>query len=131
MSATLVGCGTRVSDRSVQGVTASQVSRWIDEGGSKRIVLDLRTQDAFLAGHLPGARWTDLPELADRDMQERLKSYSTVIIYGEHENAARAVAGAKRLVEAGLKDVRVLDGGYQDWRARGMRISRAAPAAGG
>ncbi len=110
-----------------------------------------RNRDAYLSGHIPGAIDIDTlaleaPETWNRRSPEELKealeahgitSDTTVILYGKFMDPDNADAfpgsaaghiGAIRnafiMMYAGVKDVRVLNGGFQSWRDAGFEISK-------
>jgi thiosulfate/3-mercaptopyruvate sulfurtransferase len=109
-----------------------------------------RNRDAYLSGHIPGA--IDMDTLAleasetwNRRSPEELKDAlemhgitkdTTVVIYGkfmwpdnedEFPGSAAGHIGAIRcamiMMYAGVKDVRVLNGGFQSWEDAGFEIS--------
>ncbi len=109
-----------------------------------------RNRDAYLTGHIPGA--IDMDTLAlesqetwNRRSPEELKkaleahgitSDTTVVMYGkfmtpnngdEFPGSAAGHIGAIRnsmiMLYAGVKDVRVLNGGFQSWKDAGYEIT--------
>ncbi len=109
-----------------------------------------RNRDAYLSGHIPGAIDMDTlaleaPETWNRRSPEELKDAlekhgitadSTVILYGkfmfpdnddEFPGSAAGDIGAIRnamiMIYAGVKDVRVLNGGFQSWQDSGFEIT--------
>lgn len=109
-----------------------------------------RNRDAYLSGHIPGAIDIDTlalesPETWNRRSPDELKvaleqhgitSDTTVIMYGkfmypdnadEFPGSAAGDIGAIRcaaiMMYAGVKDVRVLNGGFQSWEDAGYEIS--------
>lgn len=109
-----------------------------------------RNRDAYLSGHIPGAIDMDTlalesPETWNRRSPEELKSAfeahgitsdTVVIIYGkfmwpdnddEFPGSAAGHIGAIRnnmiMLYAGVKDVRVLNGGFQSWKDAGYEIA--------
>ena len=109
-----------------------------------------RNRDAYLSGHIPGAIDMDTlalesPETWNRRSPEELKkafeqhgitSDTTVIMYGkfmtpdnndEFPGSAAGHIGAIRntmiMLYAGVKDVRVLNGGFQSWKDAGFEIT--------
>lgn len=109
-----------------------------------------RNRDAYLSGHIPGAIDMDTlaleaPETWNRRSPEELKaaleehgitSDTTVILYGKFmtpdnndpfPGSAAGHIGAIRnafiMMYAGVKDVRVLNGGFQSWKDAGYDIS--------
>ena len=111
-----------------------------------------RNRDAYLSGHIPGAIDMDTmaleaPETWNRRSPQELKkaleehgitSDTTVIMYGKFMSpdnrdpfpgSAAGDIGAVRcaliMMYAGVKDVRVLNGGFQSWQDEGYKISYA------
>jgi len=109
-----------------------------------------RNRDAYLSGHIPGAIDMDTlaleaPETWNRRSPEELKaalekhgitSDTTVILYGkfmtpnnddDFPGSAAGHIGAIRnafiMMYAGVKDVRILNGGFQSWEDFGYEIS--------
>ncbi len=124
----------------------------LDEYNNNRFVIvhsHYRNRDAYLSGHIPGA--IDMDTLAlesqetwNRRSPEELKkaleahgitSDTTVIMYGKFmtpdnndkfPGSAAGHIGAIRnsmiMIYAGVKDVRVLNGGFQSWADAGYKI---------
>lgn len=109
-----------------------------------------RNRDAYLSGHIPGAIDIDTlaleaPETWNRRTPGELKialeqhgitADSTVILYGkfmwpdnddDFPGSAAGHIGAIRcafiMLYAGVKDVRILNGGFQAWKDAGYEIS--------
>jgi len=74
------------------------------------IVLDIRQDNEWDAGHLPGALHVELGDLADATVP----SAPITVMCGHGE---RAMSGASILTAAGHRNVSVLAGGPEDWRA--------------
>jgi thiosulfate/3-mercaptopyruvate sulfurtransferase len=108
-----------------------------------------RNRDAYLTGHIPGAIDMDTlalesPKTWNRRSPEEIKkaleehsitSDTTVVVYGkfmfpdntdEFPGSAAGHIGAIRnafiMMYAGVKDVRVLNGGFQSWEDAGFEI---------
>lgn len=85
-------------------------------------VLDVRQADEYAEGHVPGAAHVELgalPALADR-----VPTGPTVVMCGHGE---RAMTAASLLARAGHSQVRVLDGGPDDWaKAVGQPLEEGA-----
>ncbi|MFB6340137.1 rhodanese-like domain-containing protein [Saccharicrinis sp. FJH62] len=109
-----------------------------------------RNRDAYLTGHIPGAIDMDTlaveaPETWNRRSPEELKatfeqhgitSDTTVVVYGKFmypdnndpfPGSAAGDIGAIRIafimLYAGVKDVRILNGGFQAWTDEGFEVS--------
>lgn len=108
-----------------------------------------RNRDAYLTGHIPGAIDMDTlaleaPETWNRRSPEELKKAleehgitadTTVVLYGKFmypDNADNfpgsaaghigAIRNAFIMMYAGVKDVRILNGGFQSWEDAGFEI---------
>ncbi len=109
-----------------------------------------RNRDAYISGHIPGAIDMDTlavedPETWNRRSPKELKQAfeqhgitadTTVVVYGKYMDpdnedpfpgSAAGDIGAIRIafimLYAGVKDVRVLNGGYQSWIDEGFKVS--------
>ncbi|WP_282039958.1 rhodanese-like domain-containing protein [Saccharicrinis aurantiacus] len=109
-----------------------------------------RNRDAYLSGHIPGAIDMDTlalesPQTWNRREPAELKqaleahgitSDTTVILYGKYMHPDNnndfpgsaaghigAIRNAMIMIYAGVKDVRVLNGGFQSWKDGGHEIS--------
>lgn len=109
-----------------------------------------RNREAYLSGHIPGAIDMDTltleaPETWNRRSPEELgkallahgiNAQTTVVLYGKYmdpDNADEfpgsaagdigAIRNAFVMLYAGVKDVRVLNGGFQSWEDAGYEIS--------
>ena len=124
-----------------------------DEYNNNKYVLlhaHYRNRDAYLSGHIPGAIDIDTlaleaPETWNRRSPSELKralenhgitSDTTVVLYGKYMHpdnndpfpgSAAGDIGALRcafiMMFAGVKDIRVLNGGFQSWLDAGFGIS--------
>ncbi len=120
-----------------------------------------RNRDAYLSGHIPGAIDIDTNSLESQDtwnrrspeeleetlLQHGITSDTTVVLYGKFQfpnnddpfpGSAAGHLGAMRcafiMMYAGVKDVRILNGGFQSWKDSGFEISyedvKKSPASG-
>lgn len=93
----------------------------------------------YLISHIPGADYIDTNEVESEPLwnkvsDEQLKAMlakhgirhdTTVILYGRDVYAAARVA--QIMLYAGVKDVRLLDGGWQTWSDAGLPVERGTP----
>lgn len=99
---------TRQEDR----VTADQLARWIAEGTRDFIVVDVRPENDFNAGHIKGSLNISLPVLVSDEGRRKISASETVVVYSNgSENAAKA---AVILRLAGVQASFLL-GGYNHW----------------
>ena len=83
------------------------------QSGSSYIMLDVRNQDEYEAGHLDEAHLIPL-HLLPLKAAEALPDKQTLIITC-CQHGGRASQAAAWLVNEGYTDVRVLEGGYQGY----------------
>jgi rhodanese-related sulfurtransferase len=86
------------------------------------VFFDARPERPFREGHLPRAR--NLPEAASRnkfpaDILE-LPRERTLVVYCEGGDCQSSLALAKSLHDEGFKDVRVMTGGWEEWKKSGL-----------
>src|SRR5918993_510361 len=129
-------------------IAAEELSRAVaGEGGVRPLLVDLRTPDAYAAGHIPGALHLDLfgVSLIDTDpaplkafmwMIEHLFATrgvdaSTPVVVYDDQSGIRAARAFWFLEYFGHPSVRVLDGGFGAWTHGGFPITRDAAPAGG
>jgi len=85
------------------------------ESGNAPLILDVRTEDEFSAGHIPGAINIPHSELADRITE--LDGYQDKEIILHCHSGRRAVIIEPVLIEDGFTHIRYLDGQWQQWKA--------------
>jgi rhodanese-related sulfurtransferase len=83
-------------------------------------VLDVRPQEEYRAGHLPGAISIPLAELKDRLAE--LPRDQDIVAYCRGPYCVLAAQAVELLREHGFRVVRLEDG-VPDWRARGLPIA--------
>ena len=76
------------------------------------VILDVRTQEEFDAGHIPGAILIPNTEIADRAEQELPNKDQLLLVYCRSGN--RSKQASQILVELGYTDIREF-GGINDW----------------
>ncbi len=94
----------------------------------------------YLLNHIPGAGYIDTNEVESEPLwnkvsDEQLKAMlakhgirhdTTVVLYGRDVYAAARVA--QIMLYAGVKDVRLLDGGWKSWSDANLPVERGMPA---
>jgi rhodanese-related sulfurtransferase len=91
-------------------IAPEDVQRYRD-AGEDVVTIDLRSPDAFRAGHVPHARSVPLGEFRRR-VPEIPRSGRVVLYGGTPEEAAAAY---EALRQAGYRNVMVLAGGFPGW----------------
>ncbi|MCK0153304.1 rhodanese-like domain-containing protein [Alcanivorax sp. S6407] len=79
------------------------------------IIIDVRDEDEYLAGHIPGAIMVPAKNIEHHlDMLQQYKK-DEIVLYCM--SGRRASAAATALEGAGFKNVRLLEGNYPGWQA--------------
>jgi rhodanese-related sulfurtransferase len=84
------------------------------------LLLDVRPEDEFLAGHLPYAKSIPLAELKSR--LSKLPKNKEIVAYCRGPHCLFAVEAVRLLKKSGHKAKR-LDDGVQEWKAAGFPIT--------
>ena len=101
-------------------VSLLQATQLLNQG--KSVVLDIRSPEDFVAGHIRDARHIPLKELKSRISElDKFKSKSVIVVCSSGAQSSRA---ASLLKSAGFGDVYSLDGGLAAWRAQGLPTAK-------
>jgi rhodanese-related sulfurtransferase len=100
-------------------ISPAELKRALD--GNECRVFDLGSSMSFRKAHIPGSRWSIRPRLVEA---ARTAKGAIVLVAAE---ASVARVAAIDLLEAGLNDVKLLEGGLAAWTAAGYPIE-ASPA---
>jgi rhodanese-related sulfurtransferase len=106
-----VGCGT-------SSINVEKFSKKLAERASGVEFLDVREPSEFDSGHIPGMRNVALSDLGDE--VPRLRSAKRV--YLSCLSGIRSTLAAKTLAYIGVKDVVVVNGGFQAWNHAGFSV---------
>lgn len=93
----------------------------------------------YLLGHIPGAGYLNTGEVESEPLwnkvsddkletmllKQGIRHDTTVILYGRDVYAAARAANI--MLYMGVKDVRLLDGGWQTWEKAGLPVERGIP----
>src|SRR4051794_32831510 len=90
------------------------------ESGSPPVIVDVREQDEWDEGHIPGAVHIPRGHLEARIERAAPDAARPVLLYCSAGN--RSVFAAKTLEELGYADVVSLAGGFTDWKRNGFPI---------
>jgi len=85
-------------------------------------VIDVRSEDEFAQGHVPGALWVPLDDLESRLAE--LDPAQPTVAYCRGPWCVLSFEAVARLRALGY-DARRLEDGYPEWRAAGMAVARA------
>lgn len=90
-------------------------------GDHSMLVLDVRSEDEYQQGHVPGAIHIPYQELAKRTSELEAFRNKPVVVYCE--SGRRAGIAASTLQEQGFENVLHLVGDMRDWRKSGRAIA--------
>ena len=101
-----------------KGLSPTEATIWINR--RKAHVLDLRSEEAFRAGHLPSAKSANAAELAVAVDKLKLdRKHPLVLVCETGSQSRKLVAEAQKL---GFSEVGALDGGVQAWKAAALPL---------
>ena len=101
-----------------KGLSPTEATIWINR--RKAHVLDLRSEEAYKAGHLPGAKQANAAGLEGTiDALKLDRKRPLVLVCETGAQSRKALAQAQKL---GFEEVGVLDGGVQAWKAAALPL---------
>jgi hypothetical protein len=101
-----------------KGLSPTEATIWMNR--RKAAVLDLRPEEAFKAGHLPGAKHVPSNEIAAKLEKLKLDRKNPLILVCETGVSSRkAIAEVQKL---GFAEVSILEGGVQAWQAAALPL---------
>ncbi|HUJ76567.1 MAG TPA: rhodanese-like domain-containing protein, partial [bacterium] len=114
----------RVAERfAVPSADWAQVTRWQKDAARSLFLLDVRSEEEFLAGHLPGARWAPGGQLVQAtDTYVGTRGARLVLV---DDTQVRATLTASWLLQMGWPEVCILRGGLS---AAGVPLETGAAA---
>ncbi|MYU24093.1 rhodanese-like domain-containing protein [Streptomyces sp. SID8352] len=101
--------------------TPAALQHLIETGDGPRLI-DVRTSGEFETGHIPGAHNVPLDTL--REHRAELRGHLDEDVVLVCRAGSRAAQAEEALAEAGLPNLRVLDGGMMAWEASGAPVDR-------
>jgi len=102
----------------ISEIDATHARERIESG--EPVVLDVREQDEWDEGHIPGAVHIPRGHLESRIERLAPDAARPVVVYCSQGN--RSVFAAKTLEELGYEDVVSLAGGFTDWKRNGFPV---------
>jgi len=106
----------------ISEVDATHARELIDDG--EPVVVDVREQEEWDEGHIPGAIHISRGHLESRIERSAPDSSRPVVVYCSAGN--RSAFAAKTLGELGYEDVVSLAGGFTDWKRNGFPVELQA-----
>lgn len=101
-----------------KGLSPTEATIWINR--RKAHVLDLRAEDAFKAGHLPGAKLANPANLEAAIEALKLdRKRPLVLVCNTGTQARKLISQVQKL---GFSEVGVLEGGVQAWKSAALPL---------
>lgn len=92
------------------------------KAGKAPLVIDVRAEGEFLAGHVPGARL--IPHTQMQDYVDSLSALKDEPIVLYCRSGKRAGMASEVLENAGFSNILILDGSYMAWEAAGKPVRK-------
>lgn len=101
-------------------VTPLQATQLINQG--KTLILDVRHEEDFAAGHIRDAKNIPLKALKERSAElDKFKTRPVVVVCGKGLQSSKATAQLKK---AGFTEVTALLGGQEAWQSQGLPLTK-------
>jgi hydroxyacylglutathione hydrolase len=111
----------RRSQGQLQEIPSLTLTEFITRQGEQRqVVLDVRSEEEWTAGHIPESRSVPLGELELR--RDTIPRDRTLTVHCQTGSRAAMAAGLLRAW--GFGDVRLFFGGFAEWRAAGQPVEQ-------
>jgi rhodanese-related sulfurtransferase len=99
----------------VQEMTPAQIAEKLQQPNTDWVLIDVRENDEYRAGHLPGARGIGRGILEYHIADEVPDTDTEIVLYCRGGN--RSALAAASLQEMGYRNVISMSGGYREWTA--------------
>jgi hydroxyacylglutathione hydrolase len=96
------------------------------ENGDAPLVLDVRSDEEYAGGHIPGAVHLPFRSVADRHGELSAAPDDPIVVTCQH--GPRAVWAVRSLHDAGYTNVSLLDGHMSGWTQAGLPTQNGIPA---
>lgn len=104
---------------SIRELPAAELSARLQKN-PELLLVDVRTEREYLAGHLSGADWIPRGKLEFVIANKDLPADHEIVLYCR--TGARAALAAKALQDMGYRNVSSLEGGFKQWAVDGNSI---------
>jgi rhodanese-related sulfurtransferase len=105
----------------VRECTVDDVKARLD-GGEKVVLIDVREESEFAAGHVPGAIHLS-KGIIERDVETRFPDPATeLVLYCG--GGFRSALAADNLQKMGYTNIISMDGGHRGWKERGYPLEK-------
>ena len=110
----------RARSESLSSISPQELIRLMNQGA---LVLDLRPQEQYQAGHLEGARQMSSEQIVKAADTLKRHKEKAVVVYDD--SGSLGAAAVRQLAAQGFTRVFALRGGLAAWRADNLPVSRA------
>jgi len=110
----------RTRSESLMSVSPQELIRLMNHGA---LVLDLRPQEQYQAGHLAGARQMSSEQILKAADTLKKHKEKAVVVYDD--SGSLGAAAVRQLAAQGFTRVFALRGGLAAWRADNLPVTRA------
>jgi rhodanese-related sulfurtransferase len=112
----------RDAQRRIHEISIDEVHERQDRGEPRFEIVDVRDDDAWRAGHIPGARHLAQGVL-DLEIAKAIPdTIGEVVVYGER--GLQSLLAATTLLQKGYSNVSTLAGGWRQWISGGGEIEK-------
>jgi len=107
-------------------ISVADLKMWMSQD-RKFILLDVLPEEYFAQKHIKGAVNACVYEVAfiDKVKSATMTETASIVVYGENSEFLASAAAFTKLIEAGFKDVYVLEGGISAWEENGSAVEGA------
>jgi rhodanese-related sulfurtransferase len=109
----------RARSESLLSVSPQELIRLMNQGA---LVLDLRPQEQYQAGHLEGARQMNSEQIVNAADTLKKHKAKAVVVYDD--SGSLGASAVRQLAAQGFTRVFALRGGLAAWRADNLPVSR-------
>lgn len=90
--------------------------------GKTPLIVDVRTEDEYLAGHIPTARLIPVDKIGEYTDSLAKHKDARIIVYCQ--TGSRAQRAAKKLEASGFSKVEILQGSFAGWKKAGGDVAK-------
>jgi rhodanese-related sulfurtransferase len=119
LAALVAAYEVRARGQSLAALSPQDVIRLMNQGA---VIIDLRPQDQFAAGHLAGARQMGGEQILKA--AETLKKYKEKLVVVYDDSGSLGGAAVRQLADQGFTKAFTLRGGLAAWRAENLPLAR-------
>lgn len=93
---------------------------WRFQADTNPSIIDVRTKEEYLNGHLKGAHLMDINEPSFPEKVADMSKFDSYLLYCD--DGKRSESAGNLMSRLGFKHVYVLEGGIFAWRSRGYEL---------